>query len=492
MPDHHPQTPIRVAWTSLSQDGGRHPAIECPGIEFVAVTYHQLIGSHALRRDCRIALIDVVKPSPAIAQSLNALYSSWPLPTIVRIPANLSALIPVARPTDEICLPAEPADFFRHRVNRILHGTNLDPLTGLFHRGAFDRHMDLALRSADPRYPLSLVYFDVDHLKRINDQLGYSVGDQVLRQCGRLLPSDRGLIAGRVGGDEFALLLADVDETAARDYAGRLREIIEKQYLDSHGVDSGPVSFTASLGVATTEQPIAANELDEQANTALYAAKAGGRDQVVHFRDLERQSGGDVRIQSLELMERVVNERVTEYLSRRRRELLDALQHRADRDELTGLFNRGYLDRRIVHDHREARGTSRPLCVAMIDIDHFGTINKRPGLWRTGDYAMRELADLIRRHVRVTDWVAKYGGDEFAEVFPETTLEIATAIVERIRQTIAAHSFRDATESGASYSLTVSTGVAELQPNEVLTDLWQRLCGKLKSAKDSGRNQSQT
>jgi PleD family two-component response regulator len=142
----------------------------------------------------------------------------------------------------------------------------------------------------------------------------------------------------------------------------------------------------------------------------------------VHVRALERQAlqaGRDLRIANFEAMQRVLSERVTEAIARRGRRLLEALQDQADRDALTGLFNRGYLDRRIAHDCHEAQRAAGPLSVALLDVDFFGPINKTHG-WPTGDLALRQVAGLVRQHVREGDWVARYGGEEIARPMPST------------------------------------------------------------------------
>jgi diguanylate cyclase (GGDEF)-like protein len=165
--------------------------------------------------------------------------------------------------------------------------------------------------------------------------------------------------------------------------------------------------------------------------------------------------------------------------------LLEALQSQADRDALTGLFNRGYLDRRLARDQKEAR-RSGTLSLALLDIDFFGPINKTHG-WPTGDLALRQVANLVRQNVREGDWVARYGGEEIAVILPGASRESAVRVLERVRAAVAGFGFR--TTRGEPFSVTVSAGVVEARADEELEQLWQRLSDRLLEAKGGGRNQ---
>jgi diguanylate cyclase (GGDEF)-like protein len=291
------------------------------------------------------------------------------------------------------------------------------------------------------------------------------------------------VLAARLGGDEFGVLVPGAGERDAMHYATGLgRAVAENRSPDG-------LAVTASLGVVTVEQPgLDADAVLQSAATAMYEAKGRGRNCAVHYRELEREAaraGSDVQVRAFEVHQRLVTERATENITLRGRILLDELQKRADRDSLTGLFNRGYLDRRLPRDCEEARGAARPLCVALIDVDHFGQVNKKYG-WPTGDQTLRDVAAVIRQHVRAGDWVAKYGGEEIAVVM-EATPEEAAAVVERVRAAVARHPFR--TTTGAALPITVSAGVVAVRPGEGAADVWERVSRKVLDAKEAGRNQ---
>lgn len=119
--------------------------------------------------------------------------------------------------------------------------------------------------------------FDVDHFKQINDSFGHGVGDQVLGGIGREA-SSRGGIVGRLGGEEFAILLEGADLEAAAAHAESLRTRLAQLSFET---GKGRLSVTCSLGVAEAQAGESIDQLLKRADAALYQAKASGRDRVV-------------------------------------------------------------------------------------------------------------------------------------------------------------------------------------------------------------------
>jgi diguanylate cyclase len=153
-----------------------------------------------------------------------------------------------------------------------------DPLTGLSNRLVFDR----ALRSlAADNGSRSLLLVDLDDLKRLNDRYGHTAGDAALRTVAQALRRTFGsdVVTARVGGDEFAVLLPGIDLTGARDLAQRLRASLENLALET-GIRQ---HLSMSIGGVSTVDRISANHLIEEADRALYAAKAAGRDRAELF-----------------------------------------------------------------------------------------------------------------------------------------------------------------------------------------------------------------
>jgi diguanylate cyclase (GGDEF)-like protein len=466
-------TAIPVAWLGLPEDCAPTPP-SYSGFEFIPTCLADLP-----RREVAVALLDVCGPV-----DLGAVLSGCVVPALVRTsPECAGDLLPQLRPQDDLCLLDEPLVLVAHRLRRLLRGPQRDSLTGLFDRRAFYERLDAEVQAASPGRPLSFLLLDLDHFKAINDQHGHRCGDRVLQHCGGLLPNHAGVFAARVAGDEFGLLLPGVGEASALICADELCHLFR-----THPAPEG-ITCTVSIGIATAEQPLPAEQFFDQAGEALYAAKAHGRDCAVHLGVLYRealQAGRDVCVENFENAQRVWSERLTESVVRRGRRLLEVLRNQADRDGLTDLFNRRYLDRRLEHEYQEARRCGRPLAVALLDVDFFGPINKTHG-WPTGDRTLRAVANRVREQVRADDWVARYGGEEIAVVLPGATAEAAAGVLERVRQAIAAHPFRST--QGEPFAVTVSAGVVELRADDELPGLWDRLSARLLDAKRGGRNQ---
>ena len=139
---------------------------------------------------------------------------------------------------------------------------------------ALDRSILGAERSGKP---CSIVMFDIDHFKEVNDQNGHAVGDKVLVRVAQiaLRHARDGDLVGRIGGEEFLWLLSDCDEREAVDAAERLRWAVEA------GTHSQPIpDVTISAGHATHEAGEGALSLFARADAALYGAKRAGRNQV--------------------------------------------------------------------------------------------------------------------------------------------------------------------------------------------------------------------
>ncbi|HVI51413.1 MAG TPA: diguanylate cyclase [Candidatus Sulfotelmatobacter sp.] len=156
----------------------------------------------------------------------------------------------------------------------------IDPLTGAFNRRHFlnsaAHELERALRHSRP---LTVLMLDIDHFKAINDGHGHAVGDEAIqtfvRVCGMTL-REHDLI-GRLGGEEFAILLPETLLEGAVDVAERLRSRVAAVVIPS---SCGPVRFTTSIGVCQAVLGDSVSSLLQRADQALYAAKNAGRDQV--------------------------------------------------------------------------------------------------------------------------------------------------------------------------------------------------------------------
>lgn len=155
-----------------------------------------------------------------------------------------------------------------------------DPLTSTHNRRSFFAEGGKLLeKSKLQKLTLSLLMFDIDHFKKINDTYGHQVGDEALRRFAQTISKSirAGDIFGRLGGEEFSLLMCASKEDSLQ-MAERLRNDICKLSIDS---TKGPIHFTTSVGVAHLGNESLLEELLLQADKALYAAKHEGRNKVI-------------------------------------------------------------------------------------------------------------------------------------------------------------------------------------------------------------------
>jgi diguanylate cyclase (GGDEF)-like protein len=165
--------------------------------------------------------------------------------------------------------------------------------------------------------------------------------------------------------------------------------------------------------------------------------------------------------------------------------LRGALAEQALRDALTGLFNRRYLDETLPREVARARRDGRPLAVAMVDLDHFKSINDRHG-HDGGDLVLRAVADCLRDHTRAGDIVCRYGGEELTLVLPDTPADSAVGKLDELRAEIGR--LRVSTAGASVEGITVSAGVAVLRAGDDANALLAAADAALYRAKREGRN----
>ena len=164
--------------------------------------------------------------------------------------------------------------------------------------------------------------------------------------------------------------------------------------------------------------------------------------------------------------------------------LFKETQTQAITDALTGIYNRRGLHQIGDFELRRARRINRSFCAMIFDIDHFKRINDHYG-HKIGDQVLQKLAERCKKTSRTVDLISRHGGEEFVILLPETNLEAASRVAERLRQSIMNESFP--TDAG-SLRVTISVGVAEARESDTLHTLIERADAALYKAKDSGRN----
>lgn len=161
------------------------------------------------------------------------------------------------------------------------------------------------------------------------------------------------------------------------------------------------------------------------------------------------------------------------------------LEDSNQRDGLTGLYNRKFLEEQITQEVQRAKRYDWPLAFAMIDADHFKNINDTYG-HPEGDVVLRTLSSRMQGMLRSSDTLCRYGGEEFALIIPNISQEHARPLLERLRKAI--EELEVETNDGKRIKVTVSIGVAQFDGSISSGELVRRADEALYAAKQAGRN----
>ncbi|MEN3383623.1 MAG: hypothetical protein V7608_3667 [Hyphomicrobiales bacterium] len=175
---------------------------------------------------------------------------------------------------DELYARLRAAERLTTMQRELVRFASFDPLTGLYNRRVF---FELA-QSVTQRTPTNVaIMLDIDHFKRINDVYGHDVGDRAIAAVAREAKQD-GAVAGRLGGEEFVILLEGCALEQGMAMAESIRARIAALNFET---PKGPMTLTCSFGVSERQTDENIDEMLKRADVALYAAKNGGRDRVV-------------------------------------------------------------------------------------------------------------------------------------------------------------------------------------------------------------------
>lgn len=150
-------------------------------------------------------------------------------------------------------------------------------------------------------------------------------------------------------------------------------------------------------------------------------------------------------------------------------------------DNLTALFNRRKLENLIQAEIDKASHAKQGFCLSILDIDHFKEVNDKYGHQR-GDSVLVEFADVLKSSLRATDYVGRYGGEEFIIIFPESSIDDVRLIIEKVRLEISQYDFQGIEHKTASFGLTFS------MQGDTIETVIKRADNALYEAKESGRN----
>ncbi len=276
-------------------------------------------------------------------------------------------------------------------------------------------------------------------------------------------------------GDRYAVTaIEDGVEAVSAGASGDVKLVILN--LDLIEVDALRLCSELRASEATRTLPILTIAQEDMRDQLLKALEIGVNDYVID--PLDRS----------ELRARTFTQLCHKYY-------LDSLRHNvresvtmAMTDSLTGLHNRRYLDRHLTGLVRKAVLRGTPLCICVLDIDHFKCVNDTYG-HSVGDEVLRDFADRISRNLRGMDLAARFGGEEFVVVLPDTGVERARMVADRILDEVGGELVPIGSEPG-HVRVTTSIGVAGLVTGkETPRELIDAADAALYAAKGQGRNQ---
>jgi diguanylate cyclase len=178
-------------------------------------------------------------------------------------------------------------------------------------------------------------------------------------------------------------------------------------------------------------------------------------------------------------------------LGRQAKELklaMEQLRLLATRDELTKIHNRRHMSELMVIEARQHERSGAPMCLALLDIDMFKTINDRHG-HAAGDQVLRRFAEVAQEVLRGSDLLARWGGEEFLVLFPDTPADLAHIGLQRLHQRLAKEEFA---VLGAGQRVTFSAGLTLYVPSESVEAMTERADQAMYNAKTQGRNRTVT
>ncbi|WP_288380693.1 GGDEF domain-containing protein [uncultured Massilia sp.] len=288
------------------------------------------------------------------------------------------------------------------------------------------------------------------------------------------------------------LIAGPLDTRSLEDATRSLKDVILKQGQLRHSISdvratmkNMMMTFIDRLG------SVAASTGDHHAKLAGYSERIGRAANIGELNEVmdevlrEMRAAQDEALASRDRMVAVHQE--VQEAEERIRALESELQHMSElvrEDQLTGSLNRRGLDDVFERESARADRRNTPLCVAMLDLDNFKKLNDTYG-HLAGDGALKHLVKVVRDTLRSMDVIARFGGEEFLILLPETSIEAAAAAMVRVQRELTRHFFLHDNEK---MLITFSCGVALRHPNEDQAALTARADRAMYQAKNSGKN----
>ncbi|MDD1623085.1 MAG: diguanylate cyclase, partial [Methylococcaceae bacterium] len=348
------------------------------------------------------------------------------------------------------------------------------------------------------------VDFSVADNKAINFQLlrlldNAEIPDSFADQANQLkarLQADAPVQLGAVLEETVALLLAikkqqALEQLEMADFLSKLMEQLAELGLKATGVD---IATENAINKRNLLDETVSQQMAELQNRSASATQLEPLKQLVHT----QLSSISQQIQAHNQQERIEREAARcelKSLAQRVREMeaesaelkskLDIAQYKATRDPLTRLPNRLAFEDRLADEVARWKRHSLPLSMVMWDIDLFKRINDNYG-HKSGDKALVAIAQLLSGNCRETDFVARFGGEEFVMLLPNTDARTALSVADKVRKTVENANFNVA---GDRVTITLSCGISQLVAGDNNESVFERADKALYRAKQNGRNQ---
>ncbi|WP_424195676.1 diguanylate cyclase [Ampullimonas aquatilis] len=312
----------------------------------------------------------------------------------------------------------------------------------------------------------------------------------LVHNMGELVPSD-GWVKGQV--DHVSHLLAEpLTPSLLLQAEQSFKEVIYRQGALKHSLEETQkairtmvAAFVDRLSSLTQSTGEYADKMGEYAHQIRHASDLKQLSSV-----LEHLLSDTENVQSNMLATRdelgSAKGRVEEYESRVRKleEELETVSGQIREDPLTGALNRRGFSQQFEIEKSRCFRKSAPLCLVVIDIDHFKVLNDTYG-HQTGDNALRHMSAVLKKAIRPTDHLIRYGGEEFVIMLPETDLEFAYRVMIRVQRELSQTPFA---HQETTIRITFSAGIAKLDQDEGLEGIIERADRAMYQAKKAGRN----
>ncbi|MBD9359977.1 GGDEF domain-containing protein [Methylomonas fluvii] len=300
---------------------------------------------------------------------------------------------------------------------------------------------------------------------------------------------------GPIFDDTVALLLAikkhlesEQQEMAA--FLSKLTEQLTELGVKATGVNAANeirVKKRNLLDQAVSEQIMELREKSENATQLeplkqIVSSRLTTITQQIQAHNLQERQERDKAQRDMQILSQRLREMESE--SSDLRSKLDLAQHRATRDPLTNLPNRLAFEDRLADEMARCRRHKSPMTLMVWDVDLFKTINDTYG-HKCGDKALIVIAELLFKHCRETDFVARFGGEEFVMILPGADAKSALVIAEKLRKTLENSSFN---ANGNKVSITLSCGISQFIDGDTNESIFNRADTGLYRAKQTGRN----